>query len=89
MLLIGEIVTKHINDCPGLDHDRCRICGYIPTEHYLNFLKDQIDKAQKRNTRGEGKEIKALQSQLAMATAKHRSHKWSIPELSPTNTSNG
>jgi hypothetical protein len=76
MLLIGGTVTNHINDCPGLDHDRCRICGYIPTEHYLNFLKDQIDKAQKRNFRGEGKEIKALQSQLSMATAKHNNHRW-------------
>jgi len=76
MLLIGGIVTKHINDCPGLDHDRCRICGYIPTEHHLNYLKDQIDKAQKLNTRGEGKEIKALQSQLKLAIAKHNNHKW-------------
>ena len=76
MLRTGGIV-KHINDCPGLDHDRCRVCGYVPTEHYLNYLKDQIDKAQKRTNRGEGKEMKDLQSQLKLATAKHNNHQWS------------
>jgi hypothetical protein len=75
MALTGGIV-KHINDCPGLDHDRCRICGYIPTEHYLNYLRDQIDKAQKPNTRGEGKKVEALQSQLRLAIAKHNNHGW-------------
>jgi hypothetical protein len=89
MLLIGGIVTKHINDCPGLDHDRCRICGYIPTEHHLNYLKNQIDKAQKPNTRGEGKKVEDLQLQLKLAIAKHRNHQWSILELPQTITNDG
>ena len=67
---------KHINDYPGLDHDRCRICGYVPTEHHLNYLKAQIEKAQKPNTRGEGKEVKDLQLQLKLAIAKHNNHRW-------------
>jgi hypothetical protein len=71
--------NKHIKDISGLDHDFCRICGYVPTEHYLNYLQGLIDKLVARNRKEDTTELKDLRKLLLLAKAKHENHQWSEP----------
>ena len=69
---------KHIKEYPGLDHDFCRVCRYIPTEHYLIDLQSSIDKLVNKGRKQDSQELTALRNQLKKAKAIHDNHQWSL-----------
>jgi len=50
----------------GLDHDKCSICGYIPTSFHVKYLSTLIEREQKKDKPSQ-KAIAELQEKIRKA----------------------
>lgn len=48
---------------PGLDHELCSVCGWVPTHHQIKSVNELIQREQQKN-RPRKKVIEELQKQV-------------------------
>ena len=68
-------LEKHSRIIVGLDHDKCSICGYIPTIFHVNYLTAMVTREQKKD-RPSQKAIAELQSEIKKARKIVDNHKF-------------
>jgi len=72
----------HASIIPGLDHELCPTCGYVPTQHQIDSLNELIERERQKD-KPRVKIIEQIQQQVKMDSQKMREHQENSGNVQP------